>query len=276
MDSKPGYTALRTGMLAFARVDRMVRRGMDAARRGLGALLAEAMTAEELRALSVHLYGAITDAEWVQRGLFDWEQPWFERRLPAPPARLFIGGAGAGRESLPLLARGYQIDGLEPSARLCAGLARVLGDERAYQASYEDLSRAVLEGADGPATPLARRRYDAIILGWGSFTHVLVDAERRRLLAACARLTDGPILVSFWMRDEAAEAAASGRASRLGRALGQRLGRLRLGDELAPGEPSAFGHAFAPDEIEAYGRAIGRRVVWEGASGVYPHVSLVQ
>src|SRR5438105_4969723 len=59
LDRRPGYSALAGGMVAFARVDQLVRRGMDAARRGLGALLAEAMTADELRTLSAHLYGSL-------------------------------------------------------------------------------------------------------------------------------------------------------------------------------------------------------------------------
>jgi len=276
-DRKPGYSALAGGMVAFARVDQMVRRGMDAARRGLGALLAEAMTPEELRALSVQLYGSLMNAASARHGLWDWEQVWYQQRLPAAPARLFIGGAGAGREALPLIERGYQVDALEPSPPLCTALAGVLGPSRlALCASYEELARTLLDGAVGPAVSLAGRRYDAVILGWGSFTHVLVEAERRRVVQACAHLTDGPILASFWMRDQAADAESSARAARLGRLLGQRLGRLRLGNGAAPGEKSAFGHAYERQEIEALAHAAGREVIWEGASGVYPHVTFVR
>ena len=276
-ERKPGYTALAGGMVAFAHVDQLVRRGMDAARRGLGALLAEAMTPEELRALSVTLYGSLLNASSQRHGLWDWESRWFAARLPAAPARVLVGGAGAGRESLPLGDLGYQVDGLEPAPSLCASLAQALGPARlAVCASYEDLARAVLDGAGGPAAPLVGQRYDAVILGWGSFTHVLVEDERRRTIQACARLTDGPILASFWMRDQAADADSSARAARLGRALGQRLGRLRLGDGAPPGEKSAFGHAYERAEVEALARAAGREVIWEGASGVYPHATFVK
>jgi hypothetical protein len=274
---KPGYTAMATSMVAFARVDQLVRRGMDAARRGLGAMLVEAMTADELRLLSPHLYGSIMTPASAQQGLWDWEARWFAERLPAPPARIFMGGAGAGRDSLPLLERGYEIDGLEPAESLCATLATVLGPARlAVRASYEELSAAILDGAGGPAAAFVGRRYDAVVLGWGSLTHVLVERERARILAASARLTDGPILASFWMRDDAAEATSWGRAARMGKALGRGLGRLRLGGQGAPGEESAFGHAFSRAELEGLAASIGRDVIWGGASGVYPHATLVK
>ncbi len=277
LERRPGYAALATGVVAFARVDQIVRRGMDAARRGLGALLAEAMTADELRVLSPHLYGSLMSSASAHHGLWDWETRWFDVRLPAPPARVLIGGAGAGREALPLIERGYQIDALEPSGALWETLAALLGPERlAVRATYEELSAALLDGAGGPAASFVGPRYDAVVLGWGSFTHVLVEAERRRTMQACARLTDGPILVSFWMRDQASDAEASARASRLGRAVGQRLGRLRLGNGTPPGEKSAFGHAFERAEVEALARSVGREIIWEGASGVYPHATLVR
>jgi hypothetical protein len=277
LQRKPGYTAIATGMIAFARVDHIVRRGMDAARRGLGALLAESMTPEELRALSVRLYGTLIDASSAQRGLWDWEERWYAARLPAAPARLLVGGAGAGREAVRLLEHGYHVDGLEPSARLCTMLADVLGPSRlAVNASYEELARALLDGDAGEAAVLRGRRYDAVILGWGSFTHVLLADERQRALEACARLTDGPILASFWMRDESAEAGSWGRAARVGKALGRGLGRLRLGGQGAPGEQSAFGHAFRRAELEELAAGIERDVHWEGSSGVYPHATLVK
>jgi len=105
---------------------------------------------------------------------------------------------------------------------------------------------------------------------------VLVERERARILHASAALTDGPILASFWMRDDAAEATSWGRAARVGKALGRGLGRLRLGGQGAPGEQSAFGHAFRRAELEDLAAGIGRVVHWEGSSGVYPHATLVK
>jgi hypothetical protein len=253
---------------------------MDAGRRGLGALVAEAMSAEELSALSPRLYSALWPVSTQTQGLWDWEDAWFSARLPlpGPGVRVFVGGAGAGRESLPLRARGYQVDALEPAAALCAALARALGDEAlALCATYEDVSRALLDGAGGPAAPLVGRRYDAVILGWGSLTHVMSAAERERTLRAAAALTDGPILASFWLREAGPEGGdESSRAHKLGRRIGRGLGRARLSGEPPVGELSAFGHAFAPAELEALAGVVRRRVLWEGHSGGYPHVTLVR
>lgn len=268
------FAAISSAMLVYARGDQLVRRGMDATRRGLGALLAEALSEDELRALSVRLYGALLRPASAADGLWDWEARWFDGALPPAPARIFIGGAGAGREAAPLVARGHRVDALEPAAAVVPELARVIAGGTCVTATYEQLAASVLDGAPGPATPLAQQRYDAIILGWGSLTHVLAERERARTLLACTRLTDGPILASFWMRDDAVEAEASARATRIGRSLGRALGKLRGGD--APlGEPSAFGHAFSRAEVDALGREIGRAVRWDGGAGAYPHVTFL-
>jgi hypothetical protein len=271
----PSYAAIELAMLAYARGDQLARRGMEATRRGLGALLAEALTEAELRALSVRLYGALLRPASAHEGLWDWESRWLPVALPPAPARVLVGGAGAGREAAALVARGYQVDALEPAAEVLAPLQAAVGEGTAVTATYEDLSRAVLDGAGGPAAALVGRHYHAILLGWGSLTHVLAARERERALLACDRLTDGPILASFWMIDEAAQAAQVARATRLGRTLGKGLARLRLGGASPLGEPSAFGHAFTRDEVEALAARLGRPLRWDGGAGSYPHATFL-
>jgi hypothetical protein len=83
------------------------------------------------------------------------------------------------------------------------------------------------------------------------------------------------VLASFWLRDDRVMAGEGTRASRLGRHLGRGLGRLRLGPGGATGEPSAFGHAFTPGEIEALAQAAGRPLRWESGPGEYPHVTFL-
>ena len=52
-------------------------------------------------------------------GLFEWEREAIDRWFPPPPARILIGGAGGGRESVSLASRGYSITALViVSARL--------------------------------------------------------------------------------------------------------------------------------------------------------------
>jgi hypothetical protein len=268
-----GYSAIEGGMLAYVRADAVARRVLEGMRRGLGALLAESLSPGELRALSVRLYGVSLSAAGPHDRLFDWEVPWFQTRLPPPPARLFVGGAGAGREVLALAPRGYEIDALEPAAVLVPRLAES-GARLAVCASYEELADAV-GGGGGEAAVIAGRTYDAVLLGWGSLTHVMRAEDRVRVLVACTKLTRGPILASFWMKDHGMQ-SIDGRAVAIGRRAGRALARLRgAAPAAAAGEPFAFGHAFERDEIEALGRAIGRRVAWDGAAGEYPHATFL-
>jgi len=137
-----------------------------------------------------------------ERGLFDWEE-----RLTTSPAfpaggRLLLGGAGAGRELAPLCRRGYRIVAFEPAAELAAAarlVARGYPDADLVQASYRDLVDAVVRGS-GPLVEAVRGGvFDAVILGWGSFPHVLDTTEQRDLLEVTRTLAPhGPLLLSFF------------------------------------------------------------------------------
>lgn len=258
--------------MVYARADALMRRALEGARRGLAALLAEAMSPQELTALSVRMYGVLLPPSSREQGLWDWEERWFAARLPAPPARLLVGGAGAGREVVELVKRGYAVDAFEPAPELLPALARS-GAGRAVRARHEDLAQAVLDGENGEAAAFRGERYDAVLLGWGSFTHVMGAADRGRTLAACARLTDGPILASFWLNDQWARKDAAGRAAALGRVVGRRLGQLR--GTPPPVEAFAFGHAFERGELERLAAGVGRRLAWDAGAGEYPHATFL-
>jgi SAM-dependent methyltransferase len=149
-----------------------------------------------------------------ERGLFDWE----EKLMSASPfpeqGRLLLGGAGAGRELAPLCRRGFQIVAFEPAPELAAAARAVARDypgAAVVQASYEDLVDAVARGS-GPLVGAVRgHAFDAVILGWGSFSHVLDPARQKRLLEASRQLSpSGPLLLSYF-----AASAEGGRLERL-------------------------------------------------------------
>jgi hypothetical protein len=278
---KRGYRLVRAGILGLSRGEAVLQRALGGLMRGAGGFLSEALTQEERDELGAALYDHAFAAA-PRSGLFLWERDWFARRLPPAPARLLVGGAGDGREAVALQSLGYLVDAFDPAARAAAACAARLGARaRVAACRYEDLSRAVLEPGDlaSPAAPFASERYAAILLGWGSLTHVLEAAEQERLLAACDRLCpEGPILASFWLRSTDEE-PAPGRAERAGRALGRALGRLR-GAEPADGMRFGwwfgFAHAFGRAELEALAARAGRRVLWEEAAGGYPHVTMLR
>jgi hypothetical protein len=270
---------LRGLATGYLRVDGGLERLRHAALGVAGGFFSAALSPEEQSAVSVRVYER-TFRKSPRRELTDWEKEWFARRLPAPPASVLVGAAGQGPEVAELVTRGYRVDALEPSpAGARASLAA--GAETVLVARYEDLARAVLEGTSGPASGLAARRYDAVLLGWGSLSFVLEARERARLLRACDRLAPrGPILSSFLGLP--ARRAPSNRAHASGSAAGRIVGRVRgLGPEVLEaaadvhfGSWFGFARSLAREEIDALGRQDGRHAIWENDAGSgYPHVT---
>ena len=233
----------------------------------LGGLAGTCLHEEERAALGRALYDATRRR--ARDHVPSWESTWFAQTLPQPPARVLVGGAGSGREAQHLERRGYRVDALEPapgSAQECR--ARLADDAQVACASYESLSAAVLEGVPNAASPVARRSYDAALLGWTSLMHVTDASERLRLLRALdARCPQGPILLTF---HPSRHARARGPGHRVGRALGSALRHLRsdrvegADDALRFGVQSGFLRGLDPEELEASARAVGRVACVDG------------
>src|SRR5262249_22445928 len=131
-----------------------------------------------------------------QGGLFGWER----RALDAPvfprSGRVLIGAAGAGRELCALVERGFSVVAFDPCAPFADAARKAAPRDGAtvVQASYEDLVDAV-EGRGGPLELLrAEPPFDAVVLGWGSFSHVMPASARLALLRALRVLAPrGPV-----------------------------------------------------------------------------------
>jgi hypothetical protein len=131
--------------------------------------------------------------------------PWERRAIgeffPPPPAKILVGAAGWGREARVLAAMGYSVVAFEPVRRLAEKMASEtapLGSVRVYCGTFQDMPflEALATGArgdlrnDGP--------FDGAIVGYGSLSHLLKDAQRVETLRRFAEVTRGPILVSFY------------------------------------------------------------------------------
>jgi len=130
--------------------------------------------------------------------LFPSEEAVWRDFLPPPPARVLIGGAGAGREVAALVERGYDIVAFEPSDALVERLAaRHIERTQVYRGAYEELPyvRRVSDGQRVDVQSLAP--FDAGLIGWGSFSHLRHHQHRVSTLRVFGELTDGPVLVSF-------------------------------------------------------------------------------
>ena len=157
-------------------------------------------------------------------GLHSWEESAIAAHFPAPPARILVGAAGGGREAFALVERGYVVAAFEPSplADRMSAACDAGGRVEAYRGRYEDLP--IVRTTTGQEVDLSRAtRFDAGILGWGSFSHLPSDQARVGALQACAALVNGPLLVSFfgWLRP-ATPVAATGLRRRLLSRVGER------------------------------------------------------
>ena len=197
--SRLRYRLLRNCALQSRKVQWRLRRVEDAVTRWTGALLDRALHDSEKEALSIDLYDASFDPRNDHDGLYAWEEQWFERRLPSPPASILVGAAGAGREAVALQRLGHDVHAFEPSRRAYELCKKALGERCAHQASYQDLIDSALRGEVTRLELPGEARFDAVLLGWGSFGHVLSRGDRFELLRACDRIaSEGPILLSIF------------------------------------------------------------------------------
>lgn len=142
-----------------------------------------------------------------RRGLFAWERRVVRDFFPPPPARVLVGAAGGGRESLGLAELGYRVTAFEPVITLAESLEATRGPApiEVLVGRYDDLP-ALASIRDGSRVDLAvQPSFDAAILGWYSFSHGRSNARRldalRRVVALCA----GPIVVSYFPKPAPAE-----------------------------------------------------------------------
>jgi hypothetical protein len=140
-----------------------------------------------------------------QSGLFAWERRAFDSPLFPRSGRVLLGAAGGGRELNALLERGFSVVAFDPCAPF-ADAAKTLAldvHSTVVQASYADLVNAI-EGRGGPLEVIrGGSPFDAIVLGWGSFSHVMPSSDRLALLRALHTLSDtAPVLMSFALEPE--------------------------------------------------------------------------
>jgi hypothetical protein len=256
-------------------MDAWVLRALEHSRTAVQAFLWESSSPTERGTLALSIYGR--QKTYGPAGLSSWEESWYERDLPATPARVLVGGCGAGREMLALLQRGYDVSGFEPAASLCHSARNNLPNHaKIWQLRYEDLAHTTTTCrelmADGP--------YAAVILGWGSFSHVLEQDMRERVVQVLARLCPaGPILLSVHLASRKAVVQRQSWLSRGARRAGRGVGKLRnlpepigRADILLP--RAGFVHQFTEGELQELAGSIGRTVRWGDHQAAYCHVTL--
>jgi hypothetical protein len=212
-----------------------------------------------------------------EEGLFAWEQSLFAESCIPRSGRVLLAAAGGGRELRALLEAGYSVSAFEPNPRLFAGCAQVASQHasaQVLQAAYSDLTAAV--GGEGPLAALAGQRFDWVLFGWGSFTHLTErGAQIAALRAVRALAPQAPLALSFYLRKPEAE---GGRAQRLRRAVRRALSYLGANQAIDSGLGysyiGGFVYSFTREQIRELASLAHYRVAVEDAS-VFPYSVLM-
>lgn len=179
-----------------------------------------------------------TDEAYTRGGLKDWEDAAITAHF-AGCRRVVVTGAGGGREVLALAQRGIAAVGLEPNADMVAFGSRLLAEH----------AGASLVVAPRDGWPRLDGRFDGVVVGWGSYTHIVGRARRVAFLRQ-ARLQVGagaPLLVSVYTRP--AGTLYHRVVHKVSTTLRRLLGRepTDLGDGFAP----MYAHHFTRGELAA-------------------------
>lgn len=199
-----------------------------------------------------------TEDDWNLRGLFDWEAELVDTYLDGA-RRVAVTGAGGGREVVALLERGFDPVGFEPNEQLVEAGSRLL-EARGHA------GRLRVSQRDG--FPAGSEPWDAVLVGWGSYT--LIPGRGRRiafLRDARAVLPDGaPIVLSFF------HSGPSRRLPKLSAAIANVLRRLRRAELVEPGDALGYqwSHWFTRDEIQRELAAAGFELI-HFAAAPYAH-----
>jgi hypothetical protein len=218
------------------------------------------LSADELNAITASHFAAsqfYKSTEHNLSGFLPWETPLLERYFPKG-SRILVAGAGAGREIFALRKNGYEAEGFECSVPLI----------RAGQEIFNGLGeRCPIIHCAPDTVPSGPPTYNALIVGWGSYTHIPTRARRVSFLQALRqRSTPGsPLLVSFFTRN--AHSASNSIVHRTATAarflLRGRRQAIEAGDRL---EWSRYVHRFTRQELEAELEDAGFSIEYYGQS----------
>jgi hypothetical protein len=143
------------------------------------------------------------NAEWNKQGLANWERAAIELHFP-PGASVALLGAGGGREVLALRRMSHVVDAWE------------------CQPAFVDVANALLmaEGheptvryAPRNAVPETSKMYDAVVIGWGTYTLIRGRESRLQLLRGFREMVEvgSPLFLSFFARNPATDNCGSPR-----------------------------------------------------------------
>lgn len=247
-------------------VHRLVRHSYHAVKGAIDGLWLAVLRPATLAAVGDAFYRTqrqFVDDGYNESGLWVWERDAVER-FTSPGSRIVVTGAGGGREVLALAELGYDVVGYECDRAMVAFSGKLLARH-----GHDTLVHA----CDPDVWPAPGGRFDAVVVGWGSYTHIRTRARRVEFLrgARAGLEAGGTVILSFFDRTPSMLVYL-----RIARLVGGALRRIvpgppvELGDGLMPNyghnfsrreiveELDAAGFDLVDFQIESYARAIGQ------------------
>jgi SAM-dependent methyltransferase len=229
-----------------------------------------------LAAYSDRMYAATSayraDSPNFREGLFHWEEDMISRVFPTPPGRVLVGGAGGGREAFALAARGFEVVAFDPShglAQSMAARAKAVPSVTPLIGRYEDLPRLRHADTNDVADVRELGPFKATVFGWTSFSHIRRRPERVAALRAAAAVTDGPVVISFFLRTAGPQGP-----ERFVQRVGRKLGLAYNGDQFTP--YIGLFHKSSREELQAEIADAGLRIEdasYDDSDGRWPWIA---
>jgi hypothetical protein len=244
--------------------------------RARSALVTKYVSDTVLAAYSDRMYAATSayraDSPNFREGLFHWEDDMVARVFPRPPGRVLVGGAGGGREAFALAAHGFDVVAFDPShglARSMADRAKAVPSVTPLIGRYEDLPLLRHIETDGVADVRELGPFTATVFGWTSFSHIRRRSERVAALRAAAAVTEGPVVISFFLRTAGPQGP-----ERFLQRVGRTLGLAYNGDQFTP--YIGLFHKSSCEELQAEIEEAGLRIAdasYDDSDGRWPWIA---
>lgn len=178
-----------------------------------------------------------TDDNYNLSGLYEWEKERIEKYF-SKAKNILLLAAGGGREALPLIRMGFNLDSYECN-RVLVEYGNVFLQRYTKEFKIKYLPK--------DSTPEEGKKYDGIIIGWGAYSHIRGSKKRIAFQEQLQQFLnkDAPLMISFLTKEE------RGRQEIITKKVCDFFRILRNRDKIETGDrlQASFVHYFTRQEI---------------------------